>query len=128
MMPMVGGEAAGRFEDFGNVLFIFGLIIQLQLHHLAELLRFGAVNGKHQGFLQEGIVNGGQIGVERNDALATRLVGEGNQLPNRLLRIDSGFEENLYQLAEGGDDHRHGILQEDGAQGSAKDNNGGRRL
>ena len=44
------------------------------------------------------------------------------------LGIEFGLEENLNEAAEGGRDHRHGILQQHGAHGAAEDDDRSRRL
>ena len=48
MMPMVGANPPADSKTLGMFSSILGLIVQLQLHHLAQLLRFGAVDRQHE--------------------------------------------------------------------------------
>ena len=55
MMPDGGRESARRFEDLGDVFLVLGLVVEFQLHHLAQFLGLGAVHRQHQRLFQEGI-------------------------------------------------------------------------
>ena len=71
-----GGEAAGGLEDGGEAFFDFGGGVEADLHDFAQLAGLGAVDGERQGLAKEGVFDGLQIVVERDDAIAASLVGE----------------------------------------------------
>ena len=75
-----GRVAACGFEDCGDFFFDLGFVVELELHDLADLAGLGAVDGEHEGLLEEGIGDGGEIGVERDDAALAGFVGEGDDL------------------------------------------------
>ena len=80
-----GREAAGRLEDRGQPFFVFGDGVEADAHDLAQFGGLGAVDGQHEGLLEKRILDGLQIGVERDDAVAAGLVGEGDQQVDELV-------------------------------------------
>ncbi len=52
-----GSEAAGGLEDLRNLFFVFGLIVELEFDHFAEFLGFGAIDGQHEGFSEERVID-----------------------------------------------------------------------
>ncbi len=77
-----GRESSGRFEDRGEPLFVLRDGVEADLHDLAQFVGLGAVDGQHEGLLEKGILDGLQIAVQRDDAVAAGLVGEGDQQMN----------------------------------------------
>ena len=71
----VAYAAAGRFEDARNVLFLFSLVVELQFHDLAQLVRLGPVDRQGEAPLQEWVLDLGQLGIERDNSLPAGLVG-----------------------------------------------------
>ena len=97
-----GRKAAGRLEDRGQPLLVFGDGVEADAHDLAQLRGLGAVDGQHEGLFQEGILDGLQVGVERDHAAAAGLVGEGDQLADQLRVVFARRGEDVSQAAEGG--------------------------
>ncbi len=91
-------------------------------HDLAQLRGFGAIDGEHEGLLKEGVLNGLQVGVERDDAVAARLVGEGDQFSNQMGVVLARRGEDVSQAAEGGHNRGKRELEQHRAQRAAKDN------
>ena len=78
-----GRESSGRLKYLRNLLFVLGLIVEFQFHDLAQFLGLGAVDRQHERFLQERIVDLGELGVEGDDALAACFLGVLHQSLNR---------------------------------------------
>ena len=90
-----GGVAAGSFEDGGDFFFDLGFVVELELHDLADFAGLGAVDGEHEGLFEEGIGDGGEVGVERDDAASAGLVGEGDDLREGRFAVGAFVEEDF---------------------------------
>ncbi len=119
-----GREASGRLEDRGQPLFALRGGVQADAHDLAQLGGLGAVHGQHQGLLEEGILNGLQVGVQRDDAVAAGLVGEGDQQADELVVVLARRGKDVRQAAECGHHRGERKLEQHRAQGAAKDDQG----
>ena len=70
-----GRESSGGLEHFGNVRFVLGLIVELQLHHFANFLRLGAIDGEHEALFEKGIFHLFEDFIEGDDAVLASLLG-----------------------------------------------------
>ena len=125
MMPTGGAVASGGFEDGGDLFFDLGFVGELELHDLADFGGLGAVDGEHEGLFEEGIVDGGEVGVEGDDAVFAGLVGELDDLGEDGFAVLGFMEEDLHEGLAGGDEDAEGELEHDGSGGSADDDHGG---
>ena len=89
---------------------------------LRKLRGLGAVDGEHEGLLKKGILDGLQVGVERDDAVAAGLVGEGDQLANQLRVVLARRGEDVRQAAKCSRNRGQRELEQHRAQCAAKDN------
>ena len=119
-----GGVAAGGLEYCGNLLFDLGFVVELELHDLADLAGFGPVDGEHQGLSEEWVGDGGEVGVERDDAASAGLVGEADDLRKGGFAVRAFVEEDLGDRFERGDEDLQGELEHDRPDGAAKDDHG----
>ncbi len=74
--------------------------------------------------LEEGVLDGLQVGVQRDDAVAAGLVGEGDQQLEELVVVLAGRGKDVRQAAECGDHGGQRELQQHRAHGAAKDDQG----
>ena len=68
MMPMVGEYPPAASKTLASASACFSDLDEIQLHHLAEFLQVGAVDGQRQGFLEERVVDLFEILLQRNQA------------------------------------------------------------
>ena len=115
-----GREAAGRFKDRGQTLFVFGNRVEAYVHDFAQLGGLGAVNGQHQRLFQKRILDGLQIGVERDHALAAGLVGERDKQLDNVPFLLARRGKDVAQAAKCGEHGGERKLQQHRAQRAAK--------
>ncbi len=116
-----GGEAAGCFEDLGDALILLALVVELQLHHLAQVGGADAVDGQHQALLEKGVVDLGEFGIEGEDAFFAGLVGIAQKVLHEGVGLGLGVEEDVRELAQGLKHDAQGELHHDRADGAADD-------
>ena len=67
------------------------------MHHVAQFLQIGAIDGQGQRFAQERILNVQRFRFERNQAILARLGGVADQFLNsrigRLRRVEEHMHE-----------------------------------
>ncbi len=85
-MPMVGAKPPADSKTLGMLSSYSDWLSISSCHHLSKFVGLGAVDGQHQGLLHERVLQAGQLGVERDDAVTPRLVGESDQLMHGELR------------------------------------------
>ena len=117
--------AAGGFEDGGDLFFDLGLVVELELHDLADLAGFGAVDGEHEGLFEEGISDGDEIAIEGDDAALAGLVCECDDLGEYGFAVGAFVEEDFDDVFERGEEDAERELEHDGTGGSADDDHGG---
>ena len=100
------GEASGGFIDAGQLVFGFGAGVEFKLHDGAQLAGLGAIDGEHEGAAHEGIGDVGQFGVERDDAVAARLLGQFGEAVDLIAGAGTGLEQDDAEIAHGGEDGR----------------------
>src|SRR5277367_2392386 len=104
------------------------MVIDLQLHDLAQFGWFGAIDREGECLLEKCIRDRRQVLVQRHDAAAPRLVGKAQQQLDRGVAIDLSCKEDTCQTFEGSANSRQGKLQHHRAEGSAKNDHGRRGL
>src|SRR5579863_5805508 len=122
------GEATCRLKYLRSPLLVFSLIIELQLHNLAEFVRFRAVNGEHEGFLQKRVLDFWKFAIERDDSFPAGFLGVVNETADCGFRVGFGTDKNRSESSNGEQNNRDRELQHDSAQRAAKDNHRGGRL
>ena len=78
-----------------------------------------------QGLLEEGVLNGGEVLVQRDDAASARLVGERDDLHDNGFAIGAAEYEDRRGLLQCGHEDLHGKLQHHCAYGPSDDNHCG---
>jgi len=91
-------EATSGFEHSGDVVLVFGLIVELEFHHFANFLWLGAVHSEHEGFFEKRIGHGAEFRVERNDAALAGFIGESDDFADELARVARRITKNLARL------------------------------
>jgi len=119
-----GRVASGGLEDGGNLFFDLGFVVELELHDLADLCGFGAVDGEHESLSEKRIRDGGEVSVEGDDAAPACLVGEGDDLSESCFAVRAFMEEDFNDGFEGGEEDVHRKLEHDSAEGATDDDHG----
>jgi len=81
-----------------------------------------------RGLLEEGIGDGREVLVERDDAALAGFVGEGDDLMEDLFAVGFAGEEDAGDLPESGEKDVEGKLQQDRADGSSDNDESSGRL
>ena len=123
-----GSKSCGSFKDFGDARVIFATVVKLQLHHPAEVGSADAVNGEHEAFFEEGILNSGQLSIEREDAFLAGFIGIVEKVFNEFVGLGFTVHEDVFQVDGGLDDDLKGKLHHDGADGAANHDKSRSRL
>ena len=79
MMPDRRREPAGLLERRDAGVVAGGHTVDLRVEDVAHQLGIGAVDDELQALLGEGVVDLGDLGVERQQSLAARLLGERDE-------------------------------------------------
>ena len=119
-----GSKPGGSFKDLGDARVFFAPVVELELHHSAEVGGGDAVDGQHEAFFQEGVLNFGQLSIEGEEAFFAGFVGIVEKVVNEFVGLGFAVQENVFEMDGGLEDDFEGKLHHDGADGTADDNEG----
>jgi len=89
MMPIVGAKPPGLSRRRRALVVAGHHAVDLGLEHLADELRIGAVDDELQALAGEVVLDLGGLAVEGQQTLASRLLGEADELVDSRVEIGS---------------------------------------
>ena len=128
MMPMVGENPPADSKMAGTRSSSLGAFFDLDLHDLAQLGGFGAVDGEHDRLFEEWVVDVGRSWSSETMPLRRALLAKSMICFERLVAVLLVAEEDLHGMFEGAEDGGQRELQHDRAERAAEDDHGGGRL
>ena len=131
MIPMVGEKPPADSKTLRDFFFLLRLVVELEFHHLAQFLGFGAIDGQHERLLQrKGSSIVAEFLVERDDPFAPGLIGIAEPGPGRCAGDHlGGFDKDVGEAPGAAQEHdREWKLNEDCAQRAAENDHAPRSV